>query len=76
MKEVYKMNIDSNDYILDFILPAGPTGPQGITGPNGRKGDQGDQGATGPTGPIPTISIGTITSGAPGTDAIVTIRNT
>lgn len=28
-----------HDYVLDFVLPAGPTGPQGLAGP------------TGPTGP-------------------------
>lgn len=41
--------------------PTGPTGPQGL------------QGATGPTGPVPTFEIGTVETGAPGTDASVTI---
>ncbi len=38
--------------------PAGPTGPQGIEGP---------------TGPAPSFEIGTVTTGAPGTPAIVTL---
>ena len=63
----------------------GPTGPQGlqgiqgVTGPTGPQGLQGEigptgpTGATGPTGPAPTLEIGTVTTGAPGTEASVTI---
>ncbi|MBR2834063.1 MAG: hypothetical protein IKE75_06565 [Bacilli bacterium] len=47
--------------ILDFIIPTGETGP---TGP------------TGPTGETPTITIGTVTTGDPGTDAAATITGT
>lgn len=58
------------DAILDFTIPAGITGP---TGP------QGDIGPTGPAGEDavdPTITIGTVTTGAPGTDAEATITGT
>lgn len=73
------MNPDVSGYVLDFVIPAGatgPTGPQGLvgaTGPIGLTGATGLDGATGPTGPAPTLTIGTVTTGAPGTDASVTI---
>ena len=69
----------------------GPTGPAGIdgvdgaTGPTGPAGIDGVDGATGPTGPTgpagidgatPTISIGTVTTGDPGTEASATITGT
>jgi len=61
------------------------TGPQGIqgeigpTGPTGPQGIQGDIGPTGPTGEAgetPTLSIGTVTTGAPGTEASASITGT
>ena len=74
--------------VLDFTIPVGatgPTGPAGIagaTGPTGPAGVDGIDGATGPTGPTgadaptPTITIGTVTSGDPGTEAAATITGT
>ena len=72
-----------------IIVPTGPTGPTGPaggpTGPTGPAGLDGVDGATGPTGPTgpagidgetPTITIGTVTTGAPGTDAEATITGT
>ena len=62
--------------------PTGPQGEQGIqgaAGPTGPQGEQGIQGATGPTGPqgeTPTITIGTVTTGAPGTQASASIDGT
>ena len=62
--------------------PTGPTGPQGIqgnVGPTGATGPQGIQGDVGPTGAdgiTPTITIGTVTTGAPGSEASVTITGT
>ena len=68
--------------------PTGPTGPTGATGATGEIGPTGPTGATGatgeigPTGPTgaagetPTITIGTITTGAPGTDAAASITGT
>ena len=60
----------------------GPTGPAGIDGATGPTGPAGIDGATGPTGPAgidgetPTITIGTVTTGDPGTEASATITGT
>ena len=60
----------------------GPTGPQGIQGETGPTGPQGIQGETGPTGPqgesgeTPVITIGTVTTGDPGTQATASISGT
>ena len=66
----------------------GPTGPQGLTGeigptgPTGPQGLAGEIGPTGPTGPqglageTPTLTIGTVTTGEPGTDASASITGT
>jgi hypothetical protein len=51
----------------------GPTGPQGLPGEIGATGPQGEIGPTGPVGETPTLTIGTVTTGAPGTDASATI---
>ena len=68
--------------------PTGPTGatgdigPIGLTGATGDIGPTGPTGATGPTGPTgaaaetPTLTIGTVTTGAPGTEAAATITGT
>ena len=58
------MNDNAKGYILDFVISQGPTGPTGEIGPTG---------ATGATGPAPTLEIGTVTTGNPGTEASVTI---
>lgn len=52
----------------------GPVGAVGATGATGAVGPTGATGATGPTGAMPTISIGTVTAGAPGTRPTVTVR--
>lgn len=55
----------------------GPRGETGATGPQGEKGAKGDTGATGPAGPAgpdgqaATVAVGTVTTGAPGTNATV-----
>ena len=66
----------------------GATGPQGIqgekgdpgaagpAGPQGAEGPVGPQGAEGPTGPAPRLVIGTVTTGAAGSQASVTITPT
>ena len=62
--------------------PAGPQGPRGEAGPQGEPGVQGEPGPKGDTGPIgpqgdaATVTIGTVTTGAPGTNAIVTNSGT
>ena len=64
-------NVGTNqNVVLDFVIPAGvtgPTGPQGITGPTG---------PTGPTGATPVITIGTVTTGNPDTQAAASITGT
>lgn len=49
--------------------PKGEPGPQGVQGEPGQKGDPGE---TGPAGQAATITVGTTTTGEPGTDAYVT----
>lgn len=75
----------ANNVLLDFSIPRGatgpigPTGPTGATGATGPQGLQGIQGITGPTGPTgatPTLIIGTVTTGAPGSNATATITGT
>ena len=70
-------------YCLSAIVgPTGPTGPIGPIGPQGIQGIPGEVGATGPTGPTgadgetPVLTIGTVTTGAPGTEASATITGT
>ena len=57
----------------------GATGPQGLPGEVGATGPTGATGATGPAGAdaeTPTLTIGTVTTGAPGTEAAATITGT
>lgn len=54
----------------------GPQGPKGDTGATGSQGPQGQQGPKGDTGATPDISIGTVTTGAPGTQASATMTGT
>ena len=54
----------------------GPTGPTGDIGPTGPTGDIGPTGPTGEAGETPTLTIGTVTTGAPGTEASATITGT
>ena len=67
------MNENPTGYTLDFVIPQGPTGPTGATGVTGATGPVGETGATGATGPAPTLQIGSVTTGEPGTQASVTI---
>jgi len=87
-KALRKIEEDSRFKPTCCCVPPTPTGPTGITGPTGPTGPQGEigptgpQGEIGPTGPAgidgetPTITIGTVTTGAPGTDASATITGT
>lgn len=52
---------------------AGPTGPQGEAGPTGPQGEIGPTGPQGATGDTPSLTIGTVETGAAGTDASATI---
>lgn len=69
----------ANDAVLDFTIPrgdTGATGPQGPQGIQGEQGIQGIQGVQGPQGDAATISVGTVTTGAPGSAATVTNSGT
>ena len=54
----------------------GPRGIQGEQGKRGVQGERGVQGAQGPAGNAATITIGNVTTSAPGTSASVTNRGT
>lgn len=59
--------------------PPGPKGDKGDPGPQGEPGEQGKDGspgAKGDPGAAATVSVGTVTTGEPGTDAIVTNSGT
>lgn len=60
----------NSEYLINFVIPQGPTGPQGEIGATG---PQGVAGETGATGPAPSLAIGTVTTGEPGSNAEVTI---
>lgn len=65
--------------VLNFEIPKGDKGDKGETGSAGSTGPQGPrgpQGNTGPAGLNATVSIGTTTTGAPGTNASVTNSGT
>ena len=74
--------------VFNFQIPQGPKGDMGEQGPQGVKGDTGDagpqgetgpqgiQGVQGPAGAAATITVGTVTTGGPGTDATVTNSGT
>lgn len=53
--------MNEKEFIIDFTIPQGPTGPAGSNGIDA---------------PTPTLTIGTVTTGAPGTDAAATITGT
>ena len=59
--------------VFDFVIPQGVTGPTGEIGPTGPTGDIGPTGPTGAAAAAPTLTIGTVTTGAPGTEAAATI---
>lgn len=65
--------MEEKKYSLNFVIPQGPTGPTGPQGIEGLTGATGPTGPTGATGPAPTLEIGTVTTGAPGSEASVTI---
>lgn len=75
--DIYIWDVDGNTW--ENIGPLeGPAGPQGVQGPKGEPGDPGPQGPAGedgqpgPAGQAATITIGTTTTGEPGTEAQVT----
>ena len=64
---------------LSMTIPKGAKGDTGATGAKGDKGEKGDTGAKGDKGAdgiTPTLSIGTVTTGAAGSSANVTMGGT
>lgn len=74
--------------VFDFVIPRGEKGERGLqglqgvsgekgdTGPQGDVGPQGPQGKQGATGAAATIEIGTVSTGAAGSNASVVNRGT
>lgn len=60
----------SNASLRGATGPTGPTGATGVTGPTGEDGTDGEDGLT------PVITIGTVTTGDPGTQAAAEITGT
>lgn len=58
-------------YPLALQGATGPTGPQGPQGIQGIQGEVGPQGIQGIQGEAATITVGTVTTGAPGTSVII-----
>lgn len=64
----------ANDAILNFTIPRGAQGIQGNPGTNGvdgKDGKDGDPGLPGDPGAAATIALGTVSTGAPGSNAQV-----
>ena len=80
--EVVFVTFSSDEQYTGADGAVGPTGPAGADGAVGPTGPAGADGAVGPTGPAgadgitPTFTIGTVTTGEPGTAASVTITGT
>lgn len=58
---------------LSLVLPKGDQGDVGPIGPEGPQGEQGIQGAVGPAGPANSLEIGTVFTGAEGSEASASI---
>jgi hypothetical protein len=56
--------------------PAGAPGPKGANGTSGANGANGTNGAPGPAGSAATVSVGSVNTGAPGSNAAVTNAGT
>lgn len=68
-EKIRKRIEEQQKYMPKYVYCMGSTGPQG---PQGIQGPTGPQGIQGPTGIADTITIGTVTTGEPGTDASIT----
>ena len=81
---IYIWSENAEDWVSVGKLqgPEGPQGIQGVAGPKGETGPQGPQGIQGVEGPqglkgdAATITVGTVTTGEPGTAAAVTNTGT
>ena len=71
--DIYIWDVDGNTWenIGPLEGPAGPQGAQGPKGDTGPQGPAGEDGQPGPAGQAATITVGSTTTGAPGTQAQV-----
>lgn len=76
---------DSPNYTLNLVLPKGDKGVKGdkgdkgdagAKGADGTKGEKGDRGEKGADGVTPTFEVGTVSTGAAGSTATVTVTGT
>ena len=72
------VEVENNNGSLDFKFSGlkGETGPQGPRGEKGDPGETGSQGEPGQDGAAATITVGSVTTGEPGTNAQVTNSGT
>jgi len=66
----------SQNPIFNFSIPKGDIGPQGLKGDKGDTGAAGANGTNGADGTAATITIGSVTTGNPGTSVSVTNSGT
>lgn len=67
-------NASDGSIIRDFLInQSNPNRPRYVLGPIGPTGPTGPTGPIGADAPVPTLTIGTVTTGAPGTEAAATI---
>ena len=71
-----KIELDSKYKPTCCYGPIGPTGLTGATGATGPTGPTGPTGAAGADAETPVITIGTVTTGAPGSNAAASITGT
>lgn len=76
------MSKSGTTYTFNFVIPKGAKGDTGAAGATGAKGDKGDKGEKGDTGAkgadgqTPTFEVGTVSTGAAGSTATVTVTGT
>ena len=64
------------NFVLNLTIPQGEVGPEGPVGATGPQGETGPAGPAGEDGLTPTLTIGTVTTGEPGTEASASITGT
>jgi hypothetical protein len=62
----------ANKAYVDAVATSGLQGPQGVVGPEGPQGPVGLTGASGAAGAAATVTLGTTTTGAPGSSVVIT----
>jgi len=62
----------ANKAYVDAVSSSGLQGPQGEVGPEGPQGPEGPAGTPGDAGAAATVTLGTTTTGAPGSSVVIT----